>query len=297
MKVLQCFEKLSGLKVNLGMSCLYGIGVSEASISSLAEALGCKAGKFSMKYFGLSIGSRMNKLKDWAPYVDKINNMLGEWRAKNVVFWQSTYIHKFGPSSLPLYAFSLFRAPAGVIKHLKDPRGRTADEMLLLEELIRPFRFSYSSKDNWIYKLNANGLFSTKSLAEKINENLLSSTASGSQTDRNILVPKKIGVFIWQEKMKRLPVREELDKRGIDLNTLVCLMCNTDIESVEHILCSCPFTIDVWYRVRQWWELPNQHYSRVNDLFRGNHSTSSITSTCKVWQAVEWVYGYSLWKF
>ncbi|XP_071725720.1 uncharacterized protein [Rutidosis leptorrhynchoides] len=43
MKILQCFEKISGLKVNFGKSCLFGVGVALTSIQDLASQVGCSA--------------------------------------------------------------------------------------------------------------------------------------------------------------------------------------------------------------------------------------------------------------
>ncbi|XP_071726765.1 uncharacterized mitochondrial protein AtMg01250-like [Rutidosis leptorrhynchoides] len=70
MKLLMCFEKISGLKVNLSKSCLYQVGVSIESVESLASVLGCNMDKFPISYLDLPIGSQMNKVKDWIPFIE-----------------------------------------------------------------------------------------------------------------------------------------------------------------------------------------------------------------------------------
>ncbi|XP_071739104.1 uncharacterized mitochondrial protein AtMg01250-like [Rutidosis leptorrhynchoides] len=54
-KILKCFELSSGLKVNFHKSCLYGVGVDSGDVESLANLMGCQAGKFPFMYLGLQL--------------------------------------------------------------------------------------------------------------------------------------------------------------------------------------------------------------------------------------------------
>ncbi|XP_071699692.1 uncharacterized protein [Rutidosis leptorrhynchoides] len=111
---------------------------------------------------------------------------------------------------------------------------------------------------------------------------------------RNKLLPHKIGIFIWRAKMGRLPVQLELDKRGIDMDTVLCLVCNTEPESVDHLMRSCTFAGDIWSRTFSWWKNDSHHYSDCTDMLNCIRSNSSVTSN--LWQAIEWVVGYLLWE-
>ncbi|GJW66293.1 hypothetical protein Tco_0120717 [Tanacetum coccineum] len=53
---LNSFYRASGLKINISKSNLYGIGVSEEDLQSLARVTGCQASFFPITYLGLSIG-------------------------------------------------------------------------------------------------------------------------------------------------------------------------------------------------------------------------------------------------
>lgn len=53
--VLQCFQILSGLKINFQKSSLYGFNHEQSSIAAWAEVLGCKIGGSSLIYLGASI--------------------------------------------------------------------------------------------------------------------------------------------------------------------------------------------------------------------------------------------------
>ncbi|XP_071738647.1 uncharacterized protein [Rutidosis leptorrhynchoides] len=97
----------------------------------------------------------------------------------------------------------------------------------------------------------------------------------------------------------RLPVRVELDKCGIDLDSIRCPICDNDAESVEHMILSCPKVMDVWVRIFRWYNLGNVNtlYSGLNDMFKGKVVPSDPNSPSKIWQAIEWVTGYLIWRY
>ncbi|XP_071686971.1 uncharacterized protein [Rutidosis leptorrhynchoides] len=135
----------------------------------------------------------------------------------------------------------------------REPRGITAAELQQLQELLGTFSFVNGDSDKWKWHMHNNGLLSTIVFTCQLNEKLPSSNAYALPTARNKFLPQKVGIFIWRTKLKRLPVREELDKKCIDLDTLLCPVCSSKIEYVEHTLLTCPFAIDDWSQVRRWW--------------------------------------------
>ena len=60
-------------------------------------------------------------------------------------------------------------------------------------------------------------------------------------------------IYIWRAERDRLPRRINLDSLGIELHSLLCPMCDTECESLEHVLVSCQcvakgiFVVEVWY--------------------------------------------------
>nr|GEZ42385.1 RNA-directed DNA polymerase, eukaryota, reverse transcriptase zinc-binding domain protein [Tanacetum cinerariifolium] len=59
-RILTCFHLASGLKVNFNKSKLYGIGVSNLELNSIATSIGCLASQFPCTYLGLPIGTDMS---------------------------------------------------------------------------------------------------------------------------------------------------------------------------------------------------------------------------------------------
>lgn len=123
-RILRCFYLSSGLKVNLHKSKVYGVGVENIEINRLASILCCEPANFSFSYIGLPNGANMNLSKNWKPIIDKFNSKLSKWKANNLSFGGRLMLVKSILGSLPLYYFSLFKAPMKVVGILECIRRR-----------------------------------------------------------------------------------------------------------------------------------------------------------------------------
>ncbi|GKD77088.1 RNA-directed DNA polymerase, eukaryota, reverse transcriptase zinc-binding domain protein [Tanacetum coccineum] len=79
-------------------------------------------------------------------------------------------------------------------------------------------------KDTWRWLLEDDGRFTVKSLSRIADSKFLHKGEADQETLWNKRVPKKVNIFIWRALRRRLPVRCELDTRGIDLESLLCLL-------------------------------------------------------------------------
>ncbi|XP_071725952.1 uncharacterized mitochondrial protein AtMg01250-like [Rutidosis leptorrhynchoides] len=70
-KLLKWFENISGLKVNLKKSNLYGIGVSKKDVEEMDNYIDCSAGSTPFTYLGLPIGTPSTKASTWQPIIGK----------------------------------------------------------------------------------------------------------------------------------------------------------------------------------------------------------------------------------
>nr|GEW70259.1 RNA-directed DNA polymerase, eukaryota, reverse transcriptase zinc-binding domain protein [Tanacetum cinerariifolium] len=86
------------------------------------------------------------------------------------------------------------------------------------------------------WSLGEDGEFNVKELSRMIKENTLLSDIGGQETFWNKLVPKKVNIFMWRALKGRLPVRVELDKRGVDLDSVLCPSCSWEIFSLVGLL-------------------------------------------------------------
>ncbi|XP_071712249.1 uncharacterized protein [Rutidosis leptorrhynchoides] len=176
------------------------------------------------------------------------------------------------------------------------PSGRAAGELEFLCNILSSCSINHRSVDKWKWSKTSNGIFKVSVLASEIDEHILTSNPSTQCTLRNNLVPKKVEIFVWRALRKRLPVRIELDKRGLDLNSVRCPLCDDGMETVEHTFIFCKQTLDIWDRVFKWWNIGPFSSFSLQEIFEGKGPTTSSSLGLKIWQAVEWTCAYLIWE-
>lgn len=61
-KCLIIFSPISGLKINLSKSFLYGVGMDEEVVQVIASLLGFQLGPLPIRYLGLQLGGRLHDI-------------------------------------------------------------------------------------------------------------------------------------------------------------------------------------------------------------------------------------------
>ncbi|RVW81815.1 Transposon TX1 uncharacterized 149 kDa protein [Vitis vinifera] len=84
--LLLAFGHISGLKVNLDKSNIYGINLDQAHISRLAETLECKAFGWPILYLGLPLGGNPRVGGFWDPVIERISRRLDGWQKTYLSF-------------------------------------------------------------------------------------------------------------------------------------------------------------------------------------------------------------------
>ncbi|XP_071708395.1 uncharacterized protein [Rutidosis leptorrhynchoides] len=154
-----------------------------------------------------------------------------------------------------------------------------------------------SKKDSWSWNLASSGTFTVKKLTKVMEDQIFAEAYNrGDETIRNYLVQKKIEIFAWRALKRRLPVRTELDKRGIYLHSVRCPLCDDSIETIDHTLIFCKHANEVWSRVFKWWNFGTFSIFTTNDLLRVQPSQVVSAASFKIWQAVVWISAYLIWK-
>ena len=123
-------------------------------------------------------------------------------------------------------------------------------------ELIKSIPLSSRlSDDTLVWAATSNGLFFVRSayrLAMEESQPSNSGTSSDASMNRRfwkklwkLQVPNKVRHFAWRACRGVLPIKENLSRRGIQLD-VSCDDCMEDIELVGHLFWSCNRAKEVW---------------------------------------------------
>ncbi|GJZ99994.1 RNA-directed DNA polymerase, eukaryota, partial [Tanacetum coccineum] len=110
-----------------------------------------------------------------------------------------------------------------------------------------------SSKDRWICDLTGDGEFKVKAVRNSLDDLFLPSQAVATRWVKFISI--KVNVFAWRARRDPLPTRLNLSRRGVVLDSILCPLCDADVEDVHHVMFRCDMTLSVLRKICWWWEL------------------------------------------
>ncbi|GJV40292.1 RNA-directed DNA polymerase, eukaryota [Tanacetum coccineum] len=269
--MLRCFYKVSGLKINVHKSKLLGVNVPDGDVVDMAKVLGCGVSKLPMMYLaskatgGLGIGSiyalnaallfkwiwrfRCSPNDLWVKVIKDIHGSDGAicrgrldkssqspW---NAILRSCTVAQRI--SSLDWNSV-LRRSPRG---------GVELNQFTAMLEAIRDINLS-DSIDGWKWALDSKG-FTVSSARKFIDEQTL--IGGFTSTRRLRCIPIKVNVFMWRLSLNKLLTLVNMDRKGIDVASLLCPVCSEHVESVDHLFFTCEIARDIWVRLARWCHL------------------------------------------
>jgi len=118
--LLLLFQTTSGLKVIFHKSMLVGVNIHDSWMAEAVSVLNCKFCRLPFVYLGLPIDGDPRKLNFWCPLLDLIKSRLLGWKNKNLSLGSQLVLLKYVLSSLSVYFFSFFKAPACIISSIES---------------------------------------------------------------------------------------------------------------------------------------------------------------------------------
>eukprot|EP00253_Pinus_taeda_P003328 PITA_03328 len=175
--LLDKFMEFSGGEINYQKSCIYSWNISTQTAHSIANIFGVahKVNWDHFTYLGMPVSMGSLKANTWNEILDKVKRKIQQWGTQLLNPAGRIILLKSGISSLPLYRFTLYQAPASF--HYK------------LETAIRNFLWQGGKKE----KNRFNLVLECKYLSSK-RQNLL-------ETD----IPIREATKIWQLCKKAIP--------------------------------------------------------------------------------------------
>nr|GEW47445.1 RNA-directed DNA polymerase, eukaryota, reverse transcriptase zinc-binding domain protein [Tanacetum cinerariifolium] len=170
-------------------------------------------------------------------------------------------------------------------------------DMINLENLLNGLALEMNVSDGWRWSLNHNKGFSVNHLSEMIDSSILSPGCLGRVFKWNNWVPKKVNLFHWRVINDRIPHLSNLDKRGIDVHSLLCPLCDSAITDSDHILFNCQKVKSIWLKCFDWWNFSiSAHHLYFVSLVSSfvSHNNKWLAKIC---HGISLVVLWAIWKW
>lgn len=457
--ILHCFYLISGLKINVNKSKLFGVGVDLNISKEMASRFGCVHGIFPFIHLGVPVGRNMSTVVSWNEVVEKFHARLNRWKVKALSIGGRLTLLKSVLGSLATYYLSVFKAPLQVLKKLETLRNRffiggsdkqdkitwvawnkvlrskdngglgVGSLFALNRALLYKWKWKFLTvrrnlwvhtikaiygddgdtsmvrksgnwntcwkgvqnaithlrnndidldyflkkkvgdgsntffwKERWngedifmlkyprIYNLQLNKDITVKELYPLLEANLRRRPRSGveqAQWDQlvnvcngvhlgsvkdswqwdlglqndftvattrefiddlwlgqgnvtykwNKCIPIKINIFAWRLSLNRLPTKDLLAIRGINIQDLTCLNCGENMESINHIFYSCPMAVDLWSLCGRWCDIDFPQMFSWNEWSTWLRDLQVPAPKKEILCAICLVLKWSIWRF
>ncbi|GJV26540.1 RNA-directed DNA polymerase, eukaryota, reverse transcriptase zinc-binding domain protein [Tanacetum coccineum] len=151
-----------------------------------------------------------------------------------------------------------------------------------------------NSNDRWSLSLVGSGDFSVSSVRKLIDNALLPKGISKTRWVKE--VPIKINVHAWKVIHDCLPTRFNISRRGMEIESILCPMCECTAESSRHLFFSCKMISNVMRKITRWWDL---EYMEINSFEDWCQWISSIRLPVKqkhVFEGICYIVWWYTWN-
>ncbi|GJY99576.1 RNA-directed DNA polymerase, eukaryota [Tanacetum coccineum] len=172
--------------------------------------------------------------------------------------------------------------------------GMETQQLENIQELVRSKVLS-NVDDRWAWDLNGGGDFCVKDARDLVDEVLLPKENVATRWIKTI--PIKVNVFAWKLHLDRLPTRSNLLKRGIQVQSSLCPICNVLQEDTSHLFFSCDVALAISRLICRWWNVswsPVDSYSGWLEWFNSIRLGSKLKG---ILEGVFYVSWWCLWNF
>lgn len=167
---------------------------------------------------------------------------------EKTLFWLDRWVDNCAPKNLWPDLFIASNRQFGTVKeliHLTQESWFKSDHVELAERVANLGLVVRGAVDTKKWALTSNGIFSVKSLYSFLIHGGV--TCGITNSIWNSPCPKKIILFNWLVWDNSILTLSNLAARGCNkLPTATCVLCNADIETVDHLFLLCPFVVRLW---------------------------------------------------
>ncbi|GKA00297.1 RNA-directed DNA polymerase, eukaryota, reverse transcriptase zinc-binding domain protein [Tanacetum coccineum] len=187
--------------------------------------------------------------------------------------------------SYDILSSSFRRAPRGGLEEFQYLQlSKEMEEVSLID-----------TEDRWSWSLDGQGVFSVASVRKLIDDKNLPVVSSKTRWIK--VVPIKVNILAWKIRFDCLPTRLNLSKRGIDIHSILCPICDKEVESSSHLFFSCQFARMIFSKIACWWDIINSEISSYEEWLVWLLNSRLQSKHKKLLEGVCYVMWWFLWNF
>lgn len=122
--ILNLFQKLAGLKVNLEKSELVITTAEQHEVQQMARLMNCKETTFPITYLGMPLSNKRLKKEHYNALIHKIDKKLPTWKASLLSIGGRITLINAVLTAIPVYMMQTFILPKWVIKRIDKARRK-----------------------------------------------------------------------------------------------------------------------------------------------------------------------------
>ena len=147
--------------------------------------------------------------------------------------------------------------------------------------------------DRWIWSLENSGDFTVASIRKIIDEKHLQTGFTKTRWIR--YVPVKLNVLAWKIKTDVIPNRVNISRRGIDIQSLACPICDGGTESSEHLFFRCELSRQIGRKIASWWNVCYADAQSYEEWLTWMVSLRLAVKTKTLLEGVFYVMWWNIW--
>ncbi|GJS47171.1 RNA-directed DNA polymerase, eukaryota, reverse transcriptase zinc-binding domain protein [Tanacetum coccineum] len=110
-----------------------------------------------------------------------------------------------------------------------------------------------------VWSLEGSGEFSIASVRKLIDDKILPEVSSKTRWVKAI--PSKVNVHAWKVRLDYLPMRFNISRRGMVINSISCPICDNGVELTSHLL----FSYQIVKDIVRWWDISFRELSSYEE--------------------------------
>ncbi|GKB70074.1 RNA-directed DNA polymerase, eukaryota, reverse transcriptase zinc-binding domain protein [Tanacetum coccineum] len=163
-----------------------------------------------------------------------------------------------------------------------------------LLELVRKINL-VPMGDRWVWSLESSGNFSVASIRKAIDAKR--SQTGFSKTRWIRYVPIKLNVLAWKIKTDALPTRLNISRRGIDIQSMTCPICDGGVESSNHLFFSCNLVRQIGRQIARWWDISYVDAHSYDEWYTWILSLRVAAKTKMMIEGIFYATWWSIWTY